>query len=113
MALEKDAFIGKEALARIKAEGAKWKLCTFTIDAGKPLMVQSSAPIILHGEVIGVTTSAGYGHTIGKNICYGYIPAEKSGVGDGFEIESYNERYPAKLEPNRALYDPERKKILA
>ncbi len=113
VAFEKDDFIGKDALARIKAEGAKWKLCTFTIDAGKPLMVQSSAPIILNGEVIGVTTSAGYGYTIGKNICYGYIPPDKSGVGDGFEIESYNERYPAKLEPSRALYDPDRKKILA
>ncbi|MBW1789263.1 MAG: FAD-dependent oxidoreductase [Deltaproteobacteria bacterium] len=113
VALEKDDFIGKDALAKIKAEGSKWKLCTFAIDAGKPLMVQSSAPIILNGKVIGVTTSAGYGHTIGKNICYGYIPAEKSGVRDGFEIESYNERYPAKLEPSRALYDPERNKILA
>jgi len=112
VALEKDDFIGKDALAKIKAEGAKWNLCTFTIDAGKPLILQGSAPIILNGEVIGVTTCAGYGHTIGKNICYGYIPAEKSGVGDGFEIESYNERYPAKIEPHRALYDPERKKIL-
>ena len=113
VALEKDDFIGKDALAKIKAEGAKWKLCTFTIDAGKPLMVQSSAPIILNGEVIGVTTSAGYGYTIGKNICYGYIPTEKAGTTDGFEIESYNDLYPAKLEPSRVLYDPERKKILA
>lgn len=113
VALEKDDFIGKDALARIKAEGATWKLSTFTIDADKPLMIQGSAPIILNGEVIGVTTCAGYGHTIGKNICYGYIPAEKSSVRDGFEIESYNERYPAKIEPHRALYDPERKKILA
>ncbi|MBW2158096.1 MAG: aminomethyltransferase family protein, partial [Deltaproteobacteria bacterium] len=112
VALEKDGFIGKDALARIKADGPKWKLCSFTIDAGKPLMLQGSAPIILNGKVIGVTTSAGYGHTIGKNICYGYIPAEKSGVVDGFEIESYNERYPAKLESGRVLYDPERKKIL-
>ena len=113
VALEKNDFIGKDALARIKAEGAKWKLCTFTIDAGKPLMVQSSAPILYKGEVVGVTTSAGYGHTVKKNICYGYIPIEHAGYKDGFEIESYKEIYPAKLEPNRALYDPERKKILA
>ena len=113
VALEKNDFIGKDALARIKAEGAKWKLCAFTIDAGKPLMVQSSAPILRKGEVVGVATSAGYGHTVKKNICYGYIPIEHAGYKDGFEIESYKEIYPAKLEPNRALYDPERKKILA
>ena len=117
VALEKDDFIGKNALAKIKAQGARLKLCSFTVDAKKPLMLQGSAPIILNGEVIGVTTSAGYGHTISKNICYGYIPREKSegqfSEGDEFEIESYNERYPAKIQPNRVLYDPARKKILS
>jgi len=33
--------------------------------------------------------------------------------GDRFEIESYKEIYPAKLEPNRTLCDPERNKIPA
>jgi hypothetical protein len=33
--------------------------------------------------------------------------------GDRFEIESYKEIYPAKLEPNRTLYDPERNKMPA
>jgi 4-methylaminobutanoate oxidase (formaldehyde-forming) len=113
VALEKDDFIGKDALSKIKAEGAKWKLCIFTIDAGKPLMIQGSAPILHDGKVVGVTTSSGYGHTIGKNICYGYIAVENAPSGDSFEIESYKEIYPAKLESNRVLYDPERKKILA
>jgi 4-methylaminobutanoate oxidase (formaldehyde-forming) len=113
VALDKDDFIGKEALARIKSEGAAWKLCTFTIDAGKPLMLQGSAPILHDGKVIGITTSSGYGHTIGKNICYGYLPTHMREVADGYEIESYNTIYPAQLETNRQLYDPERKKIFA
>ncbi|MEE4265476.1 MAG: aminomethyltransferase family protein, partial [Desulfobacteraceae bacterium] len=112
VALDKDDFIGKEALAKIKAEGPKWKLCSFTIDTGEPLMLQGSAPIIHQGEVLGVTTSSGYGHTVKKNICYGYIPAEKADPANGFEIESYNQIYTATLEPSRVLYDPERKKIL-
>jgi 4-methylaminobutanoate oxidase (formaldehyde-forming) len=111
--LDKDHFIGQEALAKIKAEGSQWKLCSLTIDAGRPLMLQSSAPIINKGEVVGVTTSSGYGHTVKKNICYGYIPAGKADSTDGFEIESYQEVYPATLEPSRVLYDSERKKILA
>ena len=111
--LKKEDFIGKEALAKVKADGAQFRLCSFTIDAGKPLMIQGSAPILLEGEVVGVTTSAGYGHTIGKNICYGYLPVEKAAVTDGFEIESYNERHQATIEPGRVLFDPERKKILA
>jgi 4-methylaminobutanoate oxidase (formaldehyde-forming) len=40
VALAKDEFIGKEALARIKSAGSHWKLCSFTIDTVKPLMLQ-------------------------------------------------------------------------
>ena len=111
--LTKEDFIGKESLTKIKAEGPRFSLCSFTIEAEKPLMLQGSAPIICKGEVVGVTTSAGYGHTIGKNICYGYLPVDKVDVASDFEIESYSEVYAAKLQPSRVLYDPERKKILA
>ena len=111
VALDKDDFIGKEALARIKSEGPAWKLCTFTIDAEKPLMLQGSAPILHKGKVVGVTTSSGYGHSIGKNICYGYLPAAMSAKTDGYEIESFKKVYPAQREANRQLYDPERKKL--
>ena len=75
-------------------------------------MMQGSAPIVCDGEVIGTTTSTGYGHTVGKTICYGYIPADKADPQKPFEIESYKEVYPATLEPQRALYDPQRKRIL-
>jgi glycine cleavage system aminomethyltransferase T len=75
-------------------------------------MLQGSAPIIQRGEVLGVTTSSGYGHTVRKNICYGYIPADKADPANEFEIESYKEIYSAILEPSRVLYDPERNKIL-
>ena len=76
-------------------------------------MIQGSAPILHEGKVVAVTTSAGYGHTIGKNICYGYLPVDKLSLGDAFEIESYKDRHQAKIQSNRVLYDPERKKILA
>ena len=75
-------------------------------------MLQGSAPIIYRGKVLGVTTSSGYGHTVGKNICYGFIPANHEDL-DGFEIESYKETYPARYEASRILYDPEGKKIRA
>jgi sarcosine dehydrogenase len=112
VALKKEDFIGKEALAKIKAEGPKWKLCTFTIDTAKPLMAQGSAPILRNGKVLGVTSSAGFGHTVKKNICYGYVSAEDADYDDGYEIEVYKKVYPARREPNRALYDPKREKIL-
>lgn len=111
VALDKDDFLGKAALAKIKAEGPAWKLCSFTIAADEPLMLQGSAPIIQGGKVLGVTTSSGYGHTVQKNICYGFIPADMADSTNEFQIESYKEVYTATLEPSRVLYDPEREKI--
>ncbi|MGW8187855.1 MAG: aminomethyltransferase family protein, partial [Desulfobacterales bacterium] len=88
VALDKGDFIGREALAKVKSDGPGLKLCSFTVDTGKPLMLQSSAPIVREGKVLGVTSSSGYGHTLKKNICYGYIPADQADPNDEFEIES-------------------------
>jgi 4-methylaminobutanoate oxidase (formaldehyde-forming) len=112
VAFYKDDFIGREALTKVKDQGPRWKLCSFTLDTGGPLMLQGSAPVLQGGKVLGVTTSSGFGHTVMKNICYAYIPTDQADPDNDFEIESYKEVYPATLEPNRALYDPERKKIL-
>ena len=76
-------------------------------------MLRGSEPIVHQGKVIGVTTSCGYGYTVGKTIAFGYIPAAEADHSAGYEIESYTQIYPARREPNRALYDPERKKILS
>jgi len=113
VALDKGDFIGRKALADIKSAGPAWRLCTFTLEADKPVMMQSSAPIICNGNVIGTTTSAGYGHTLGKTICYGYIPPELVDESNAFEIEVYKTVYPATLQTNRSLYDPERLRILS
>ncbi len=112
VALEKDDFIGKQALAKIKTEGPKLRLCTFTLETGRPLMLHGSAPIIYNGKVLGVVTSSGYGHTVKKNICYGYIAVADMRRDEDYAIEAFQQVYKARLEPSRVLYDPERKKIL-
>jgi len=112
VALGKSDFIGKNALVRIKAEGPKWRLCTFTLATEEPVMLQGSAPILYNGQVLGVVSASGYGHTISKNILYGYIPARHDPDETSVDIESYTQLYPARLESSRTLYDPERKKIL-
>ena len=111
--LKKEKFIGKEALIKAKDEGSKVKLCTFVLDADEPVMVQGSAPIMHDGKVLGVTSSSGYGYTVGKTICFGYIPADQTGHGDTYEIESYKTTYKATLMKQRSLYDPKREKILS
>lgn len=110
--LTKDDFIGKDALVKIKEEGPKVKLCSFILESDEPVMAKGSEPIIYKGEVLGVTSSAGYGHTLGKTICYGYVPVEHAAHEDGYEIEIYKKIYKARVAEKRAVYDPAREKIL-
>ena len=72
-----------------------------------------SEPILHNGKVVGVTTSCGYGYSVAKTIAYGYVPVAEAVHTDGYEIESYTQISPARREPDRALYDPMRKKILS
>ena len=109
VALDKGDFIGRAALAKAKEAGPRQKLCRFTLEADAP--VRSGACILRGGKVLGVTSSGGHGHTIGKPIAYGYIPAEEAGHDD-YEIEVHGEAFPAKRLA-RAAWDPERKRLLS
>jgi sarcosine dehydrogenase len=63
------------------------------------------------GKVLGVTSSAGWGHTIGKAVAFGYVAADEAGHAD-YEIEAFTRRHPATRIAGAAV-DPERRKILS
>ncbi len=109
VALDKGDFIGREALARIKAEGVRRKLCSFTVDGFAPF--HGGEAIFHGGRVVGSTTSAGFGHTLGKTIAFGYLPAELAGETD-FEIEAFGILHPARR-GRRCLYDPRMERLKA
>jgi sarcosine dehydrogenase len=111
VALGKRDFIGHEVLHRIKEEGPKWKLCCFTLDIERPMLLHGGETICHRGKVLGVVTSGGYGHTVGKTIAYGYVPVEDSNYDEGYEIETYKEVITA-IRHDRVLYDPDRRRIL-
>jgi len=66
---------------------------------------------LLDGEVVGVTTSAGYGHATGKSICFGYLPIEHT-KKTNFEIEAFGKAYKVTRGP-RTLYDPKMERLKA
>jgi 4-methylaminobutanoate oxidase (formaldehyde-forming) len=57
--------------------------------------------------VVGFTTSANFGHTVGAPIAYGYVPAHLLDTvpDDGWVVEVYGEAIPA-TRHRRALHDP-------
>jgi 4-methylaminobutanoate oxidase (formaldehyde-forming) len=100
--LDKGDFIGREALARIKAQGPRCQLAAFRIEGFAPF--HGGEAILHRGEVVSSTTSAGYGHALGATIAFGYLPAELE-ASEGFAIEAFGKAYPAVRGP-RCLYDP-------
>jgi len=109
VALGKGEFLGREALEKAKREGVSRRLCQFALDRRAP--VYGGEAIIHAGRVVGVTTSGNYGYTVGKSIVYGYLPVEEA-AHELFEIEVFGEPVLARRHA-RALYDPERARILA
>lgn len=107
--LNKGDFVGRAALARIKAEGVTRKLCSFTIDGFAPLL--GGEAILRNGKVVGSTSSAGFGHTLGKTIAFGYVPAEVAGETQ-FDIEGFGKSYRAARGP-RCLYDTKMERLRA
>ena len=85
-------FIGKEALARIKREGAKRKLVGVEI-GGEPLGAYSDGsmidlfPVHKDGERIGEVTSACFSPRLEKNIGYAMVPTEHADLGTELEVE--------------------------
>jgi glycine cleavage system aminomethyltransferase T len=97
--LEQEAdFIGKRALARIKAEGVKRKLVGVEIE-GPSLgtyidneMLEVYPSFDGSGERIGGVTSACYSPRLEKNIGFAMLPIEHADMGNRFEVETQHGR---------------------
>ena len=78
--LDKAQFIGKEALARVKAEGPTRKMVGFEM-VGRGSARHGYPLLDLSGSRVGVCTSGSPGPTVGKNIGLGYLPSEMTAIG--------------------------------
>jgi sarcosine dehydrogenase len=105
--MDKGDFCGREALEAQRAAGVTRELCTFTLE--EMAYPVSGEAIIADGTVVGFTTSANFGHTIGKPIAYGYLPIELADRTD-FVIEVYGEPIPATRHAG-ALHDPKNARL--
>jgi 4-methylaminobutanoate oxidase (formaldehyde-forming) len=87
----KGDFRGRQALQSQKEFGTKRQLCTFVTDRKLPLY--GGETLLKDGKVVSLTSSAGYGHTVGQTIILGYLATEDLGQG-GFEVEVFGDRFP-------------------
>jgi len=82
--LTKGEFIGREALAREKAEGIKKvRVGLKVLEAGIP---RAECDILRDSQVLGKVTSGTFSPTVNQGIAMGYVPTEFSKIGEKVEI---------------------------
>ncbi|OJH38456.1 glycine cleavage system aminomethyltransferase GcvT [Cystobacter ferrugineus] len=86
-------FIGRDALAKQKAEGIQRKLVGFEVTgSGIP---RHGYPLLKDGQRVGEVTSGTQGPSVKKPIGMGYVPVELSGEGSTFDVEIRGRAVPA------------------
>jgi aminomethyltransferase len=84
--IDKGDFIGREALAAIKAAPLSRKLVGFEV-TGRGIARHGYPLRDLEGKEVGVCTSGSPGPTVGKNIGLGYLPAAMTAIGTKFFVD--------------------------
>ena len=93
-------FVGKEALARVRQNGAAKELLGFQIkDPSKKIEV--GAPVKVGSETIGRVTMYTYGFTVGTNIGFALVDRKKAGVGTKVTVGGVDTTL-----TERIFYDP-------
>lgn len=105
----KGEFRGRTALQAQKDAGPKRRLCTFVTDRKLPLY--GGETILRQGKVVSLASSAGFGHTVGKTIIFGYLDAENLPARD-FEVEVFGDRFPV-TRVDGPLHDPDNRALKA
>ncbi|MCW1970675.1 MAG: FAD-dependent oxidoreductase [Anaerolineae bacterium] len=98
VSMKKPDFIGKAALVKAQAEGLHKKLVCMVMDHYS--MALGKEPIMHDGKAVGYVSSANFGYSLGKFICYGYVPIELATPGTELSIEYFGK-------PQRAVVSDE------
>ena len=111
-----EPFIGREALAGLREAPLGRRLLQFLMLDPEPVL-WGNEPIFRDGVIVGYTSSAAYGHTLGGSVALGYVGDPEQNFREDwlagrYEVEHNGRRYDLKpfLKP---AYDPGRKRIKA
>ncbi|AZI59352.1 FAD-dependent oxidoreductase [Nakamurella antarctica] len=104
-------FLGRDAVAAVKAAGVARKLCCIRLS--DPLsVVLGSEPVRVADEVVGRVTSGGYGYSVEASIAYAYLPVAFAEPGTSVEIGIFSLWVSGEVS-SEPLFDPNGSRITA
>jgi 4-methylaminobutanoate oxidase (formaldehyde-forming) len=109
----KDNFIGRDAVLRKREQGPSRRMLQFKLTQPEPMLFHNEA-LVRDGDIVGIVTSANYGHALGGAIGMGYVPCDGETadqvLASTYEIEIAGTRVRAEasLSP---MYDPKAERM--
>lgn len=107
--LDKQDFIGKEALVEESKKPVPDVFVPLILDEGTCDAMYGS-PIHLNGELVGYTTSGGYGHCVQKSIALGYIRTDLAKPGTKVTVTVLGNPRTAEV-VDEPIYDPTNERL--
>ncbi len=89
-------FVGRDAIARVKAEGAGRAIVGFEM-LGRGIARHGYPLLSAAGEPVGVCTSGGPSPTLGKSIGLGYLPTSLTAIDTTFLVDCRGKSIEAKV----------------
>ena len=105
-------FPGKAALQAEKQQGSKKRFVTLLVDAGDCDAPYMSC-IWSGDQIVGETTSGGWGYRINASIALGMVRSDLALPGTVLEVEIYGEKYHAVVQEDQPLWDPDNARLRA
>jgi glycine cleavage system aminomethyltransferase T len=105
--MDKDGFVGQEALRGLTAREPTRRLTPLLLD-DPSAVVLGKEPVLVDGTPAGYVTSAAYGYSLGRCVAYAWLPPLATGTG--VRIDYFGERLPATV-AEEPLFDPKMNRI--
>ena len=105
-------FPGKAAIQSEKQQGVKKSFVTLKVDAGDCDAPYMSC-IWSDDQIVGETTSGGWGYRVNSSIALGMVRAEMAVPGTQLEVEIYGEKCRAVVQEDQPLWDPSNERLRA
>ena len=87
-------FIGKDAVVARSKEQLSMVLVYCEVDT-VDTECRGNEPVYFDGEMVGITTSGTWSHTLNKSLAFAYVDPDLENVESGLEIQIMGERRPA------------------
>jgi 4-methylaminobutanoate oxidase (formaldehyde-forming) len=108
--LDKDYFIGQEALGGAKERGPRTRLCCLALEDPRSIALGNEPVRVGGAKLAGRVTSGGYGYTVERSIAYAYLPPASVEPGTAIEVEIFGRWVGGEI-AREPLYDPKGERI--